>query len=230
MFGPAFRSEAVAPLACISEGWAIIREQYWLFVLITGLAILIGGAVPIVLTGPTYCGIFLCCFARQRGERVSLELFFRGFDYFVESLIASLCIMAIAMVIMLPFFLLLFAGMFGAQFAAAQAEQPEIMLYVMAGVLLLMVPMMILATLTWVLLLLAYPLIVEHRLKALDALRLALDGALANLGGLIVLDLLLTALMLVAALCCYLPIFLVMPLYFAALAAAYRRIFPAPAA
>ena len=47
---PEFYAGAIAPLECVKEGWALIKDRYWLFFGITLVGILIGGAVPIVLT------------------------------------------------------------------------------------------------------------------------------------------------------------------------------------
>ena len=55
-----FRVGVIKPLECIKEGWALIKEQYWLFFGISFVGILIGGLVPIVLLGPMMAGIFLC--------------------------------------------------------------------------------------------------------------------------------------------------------------------------
>ena len=61
-----FRVGVIKPVECIKEGWALIKDQYWLFFGISIVGILIGGAVPIVLIGPMMAGIFLCLFQRQR--------------------------------------------------------------------------------------------------------------------------------------------------------------------
>src|ERR1700746_2684907 len=85
-----FRRGVVAPVECIKEGWALIKDQYWLFFGIALVGILIGGAVPIVLLGPMMVGIFLCLFQKQRRQAVEFGTLFKGFDYFVQSLIVAL--------------------------------------------------------------------------------------------------------------------------------------------
>ena len=55
-----FRTGVVKPVECLKEGWALIKDQYWLFLGITVVGMLIGKAVPIVLLGPMMAGIFLC--------------------------------------------------------------------------------------------------------------------------------------------------------------------------
>src|SRR5262249_37595905 len=54
-----FRVGVVKPIECIQEGYALIKDQYWLFMGIALVAILIGGAVPIVLMGPMMVGLYI---------------------------------------------------------------------------------------------------------------------------------------------------------------------------
>jgi uncharacterized membrane protein len=72
----------------------------------------------------------------------------------------------------------------------------------------------------------AYPLIVDRKLAGLDAIKLSYRAALQNLGGIIGLLLLMCVLGILGVLACYIGVFLMMPVSFAAYAAAYRRVFP----
>src|ERR1043166_1151604 len=85
-----FRTGVIKPVECIKEGWALIKDQYWLFFGISLVGILIGGAVPIVLMGPMMVGIFFCLFQKQRRQPVEFGTLFKGFDDFVQSLIVAL--------------------------------------------------------------------------------------------------------------------------------------------
>src|SRR6185503_2782728 len=86
---PEFISGAIAPVECLKEGWATIKDRYWLFLGISFVTMLIGGAVPVVLVGPMMCGLYLCLFAKMRGEPVEFGMLFKGFDYFMPGLIAA---------------------------------------------------------------------------------------------------------------------------------------------
>ena len=108
---PAFRSGAIAPLECVKEGWALIKDQYWLFLGLTIVGILIASAVPIVLIGPMMVGIFLCLFQRQRHEPVEFGTLFKGFDYFGQSLIVALIKVIPIVILMVPFYIIIFAVM-----------------------------------------------------------------------------------------------------------------------
>src|SRR5437899_7283622 len=78
----------VSAVECLNAGWAAIKDRYWLFVGITLVATLLGGAVPIVLIGPMMCGLYMCLLAKMRGEPIEFGLLFKGFDYFVPALVA----------------------------------------------------------------------------------------------------------------------------------------------
>src|SRR5215471_4639070 len=84
-----FNLGVIAPVECLKEGWATIKDRYWLFLGIAVVATLIGGAVPIVLIGPMMCGLYICLLARMRGESVEFGQLFKGFDYFVPGLVAG---------------------------------------------------------------------------------------------------------------------------------------------
>jgi hypothetical protein len=69
-------------------------------------------------------------------------------------------------------------------------------------------------------------LIVEHELSGMQAISVSIKAVFANLGGVVGLMFLWTLLSLAGALACYVGAFLVMPIYFAAVAVAYRQVFP----
>ena len=88
---PEFSRKAVEPVACIKAGWSLIRNQYWLFVGLSVVGVLIGSVVPFgILMGPMMCGIYLVLLEHMRGRPIEFGMLFKGFDYFVESLIATL--------------------------------------------------------------------------------------------------------------------------------------------
>ena len=91
----------IAPVRLLNEAVALLGKDYWLFVAISLVGLVISSAVPLLLVGPMMCGIYLCFFQRMRGKRPEFETLFRGFDVFLEGLIATL-IVAVATVIWYP--------------------------------------------------------------------------------------------------------------------------------
>lgn len=210
-------------MKCLREGWETIKDRYWLFLGITFVAMLIGGAVPVVLVGPMTCGLYLCLFAKMRGEPFEFATLFKGFDYFMPGLVAAaiqtlpvLLIVAIGQVIFVAFTLIVLPTQRG--------DGPPIIFWI--GLVVFVLFTIIISLAMHSLFLFAYPLIVERKLSGLEAVKLSYRAALQNFGGIIGLMLLICGLGILGVLACYVGVFLVMPVSFAAYAAAYRQVFP----
>ena len=53
-----FKRNAVEPIECIKAGFELIKSQYWLFMGISVVGMIIGSVVPLgILMGPMMCGI-----------------------------------------------------------------------------------------------------------------------------------------------------------------------------
>jgi hypothetical protein len=218
-----FRSGVISPVECLKEGWQLIKDQYWLFLGITLVAMLVGGAVPVVLIGPMMVGLYMCLFAKMRGEPVEFGMLFKGFDYFVQGLVAAaiqtlplILIMAVGQVIFVAFTMIIMPRERG------EAMPPVFFVALVVFVLFAMIVSLVIHSLF----LFAYPLIADRKLSGLDAIKLSYRAALQNLGGIIGLMLLMGGLGILGVLACYVGVFFVMPISFAAYAVAYRRVFP----
>ncbi len=200
---------------------------------ITVVGILLSSAVPMgIILGPLMCGIYLCLLRRLRGEAVAFDMLFKGFDYFAQSLIATL-IQTVPMILLvvpiyLGFFILFMskmsaAGGRGQGAVTAPSDVAEI--FVLMGIMIFVVILMAIAVSA--VFIFTYPLIVDLKLSAIDAIRASVKAVFANLGGILGLLALNTLLMLAGLLLCYVGALLVMPISFAALTIAYRQVFPA---
>jgi uncharacterized membrane protein len=223
---PQFHSGVVAPVECLKAGWATIKDRYWLFLGITLVALLIGGAVPIVLIGPMMCGLYLCLLAKMRGEPVEFGSLFKGFDYFVPGLIAALIQMAPILIIILPAeaIFVAFAFVVVPHDHAARNEGLPAVFFVVLVIFMLFV--LIVSIAIQVLFLFAYPLIVDRQLSGWDAIKTSARAALKNFGGLLGVVLLNTGLSILGVIACFVGVIFVLPIAFAAYAAAYRQVFP----
>src|SRR6266850_2655539 len=104
-----FKRNAVQPGECIKAGWELIKSQYWLFVGMTVVGIIIGSVVPLgILMGPMMCGIYLALFQTRRGQPFEFGLLFKGFDYFGDSLIATLIHIVPVIIIIVPAYIIFF--------------------------------------------------------------------------------------------------------------------------
>src|SRR6516162_3705074 len=101
-----FTRGAIRPFQCLSDGWQLIKDRYWLFLGITVVGVLIGSLAPLgILMGPCMCGIHYCMIRQQEGKSVEFGMLFKGFDYFVQSLIATLIMLIPMMILIIPFYI-----------------------------------------------------------------------------------------------------------------------------
>lgn len=224
-----FKRNAVDPVECIKGGWNLIRSQYWLFVGITVVGIIIGSVVPLgILMGPMMCGIYLAIFQTRRGQPIEFGLLFKGFDYFGDAVIATLLHMIPMFLIIVPSYILFYVGMF-ATIAASSAgngePNPAALLGFMGVFLIFLLVIMVVLIMLSVIFTFAYPLIVDRRMSGLEAVKLSIRAAFANFWRLLGMLLLTGLLTFVGVLFCYVGAFLVMPISFAAIAMAYEQVF-----
>jgi hypothetical protein len=230
--GLTFNRRAVRPMQCLREGWRLIKDDYWLFLGITFVGSLLGSVAMGVLRGPATCGIHICFFRREAGQRVTFDLLLKGFDYFVQSLIATLLMTVPVILLLVPAYFVLIIGMVVAMPTATAQSQgqppdPSAFFFVMALYAALLSLAVLVALLFGALFLFVYPLIVDRGLSGIAAMKLSARAALGNPGGVLGIMFLMFLLGLVGALLCYVGLIFITPLYFAMIAVAYRQVFPA---
>ena len=224
-----FKRNAVQPIECIKAGLNLIKSQYWLFVGITAVGLLIGSVVPLgILMGPMMCGIYLALFQTRRGQPIEFGTLFKGFDYFGDSLIATLLHLVPMIVILVPayiIFVLFYVGFLMAMSQGGGEPNPAALLGFFGLLVVFWLIVFVLLIVLSVVFTFAYPLIVDRRLSGLEAVKLSIRAAFANFWRLLGL-LLLTGLMNFAgALFCYVGALFVLPIAFSAIAAAYEQVF-----
>jgi uncharacterized protein DUF975 len=220
-----FRRNVVEPIECIKGGWELIKPQYWLFLGMTFVAFLIGSVVPIILIGPMMCGLNLAFFKTRRGEPVEFGTLFKGFDYFGQSLITALLHSLPILVVVIPAYVFFYISMIVSIAAQGNNPSPAPFFGVMAVFGLFWLVVMIVIIVVSIGFLFAYPLIVDRKLKAIDAVKLSFRAGLANFWRLLGMMLLTGLMTIVGMLACYVGAFLVMPISYAAIAKAYEQVF-----
>ena len=107
-----FRRNVVQPVECIKAGWALIKDEYWMFVGICAVGMLLASAVPLgILLGPMMCGIYMTLFKKRRGEFIEFGTLFKGFDFFGPSFVATLIHIVPIIAIVLPAYFIFYVGM-----------------------------------------------------------------------------------------------------------------------
>ena len=224
---PDFRVGVVAPVECLKEGWETLKDRYWLFLGITLVAMLIGGAVPLVLIGPMMCGLYLTLLKTRRGEQVEFGTMFKGFDFFGQSLIATLLHIVPILVIVIPAYLFFYVSMIVSMAAQGGSSDPNpaAMLGIMGAFGVFWLVVMVVVIVISVGFMFAYPLIVDRKLQGFDAVKLSFKGALANFWRLLGMSILTSLLSIGGILLCYVGMFLVFPIVYASIAAAYEQVY-----
>lgn len=221
-----FQRKAVQPVQCIKEAWALIKDQYWLFVGIAAVGMLVGSAVPMgILLGPMMCGLYLCYFKRMHNQPFEFGLLFKGFDYFGPSLVATLLHVVPIIIIIVPAYLLFYVGFVLSIAVQGNEPNPAAALGVMAMFVVFYIVMVILIILVSIGFMFSYPLIVDRQLGAVDAIKWSFRAAMANFWGLLGMSLLTGLLACAGVLLCYVGMFLIFPIQYGAIAVAYQRVF-----
>ena len=221
-----FSAAAVQPMECLKTAWELIKPQYWLFLGIVIVGMLVGSAVPLgILMGPMMCGIYLAVFQTRRGQPIEFGTLFKGFDYFGQSVIATLLHAVPIMAIVVPAYVLLYVGIFLTAATQGDRGSPAMGLAVVlffAAVWIVVVLLIIFLSLLFIF---AYPLIVDRGMQGFDAVKLSFKAAFANFWRLLGLSLLNAGLGIIGILLCIVGVYLVFPITLAATAIAYEQVF-----
>ena len=224
-----FQRGAVEPVECLKAGWELIKDQYWLFVGLCAVGMIIGSAVPLgILMGPMMCGMYLTFFRKRKGLPIEFGTMFKGFDYFGQSVVAALLHVIPIMGVIIAAYIFLYVGMFAAMFATAAAGQDAapiagigfFLIFILFYIVILLIVILISIGFAF-----AYPLIVDRNMQGFDAVRLSFRAAFSNFWRLFGLNLLGGLLSVVGVCFCYVGVFFILPITLAASAIAYEQVF-----
>lgn len=219
-----YKRKAVDPIECIKAGWEVVKPQYWLYVAMAFIAFAIGQAVPVLLMGPMLCGFYVCLFASRRREPIEFGTLFKGFDFFAPSVVAMLLQTIPIAAVIIPSYILFYVSLF---VAASQAETQGMaaLFGVFFTFFIVLVVIFVVVFIISVGFTFAFPLIVDRRLGGLDAVKLSFKAGFANFWRLLGMMLLTGIMASVGMAFCIVGMFLVLPITYASIAAAYEQVF-----
>ncbi len=169
--------------------------------------------------GPMMCGLYLAIFQKHRGQRVEFGTLFKGFDYLGESIIATLIHVIPVVVIIVPFYIAFYGVLFFILPRSGEPD-PQALIAFFAIFVVFLIIVMVLVMVISVLFTFTYPLLVDRHMKGIEAVRLSAKAALANFWPHLGLLLLTGLLGFCGVLLCYLGMFLVFPVTYAAMSMA----------
>lgn len=219
-----FNTGVIRPVECMKEGWELIKDDYWLFLGITFVGMLVGGIIPFGIgIGAMFCGIYFVMLQKMNGQRFEFGDLFKGFNYFVPGLVTSL-IVIVPSIIAVVF---LYGSMIAVVFAMAASNGDEAVIFgAFAGLFIEGVIIALILGCLHALIMFAYPLIVDRNLNGLDAFKLSAKAVWANLSGVIGIILLEFAMGIVGYMALAIGVYFVLPIMFAGVLVAYRKVFP----
>lgn len=221
-----YKRNAIRPVECLSQGWELVKDQYWLFVAMTIVALLIGSAVPLgILMGPMMCGLYLAFFKLRRGEPIEFGTLFKGFDYFGTSVVAAILHTLPIIVIIVPAYILFYLGMVVSVVAMGDEPSAAGPIGIMLSFTLFILVIFAVILVVTIGFTFAYPLIVDRKLQGFDAVKLSFKAAMANFWRLLGLVILCALVNSAGVIVCYIGVFLTFPITYAAVAAAYEQVF-----
>ena len=214
------RRGKLGPFKCYFEAKEFLGDQYWLFLGICLVGMIVGGFVPVLLIGPAYAGIAICFLARANKQQVVFDQLFKGFDYFGPTLIASLLYVGGTIVLFIPFAIaLIIAGVLLSTQEAAMVV-PAILLYVIA-----MTYWMLVISVATMVFMFTILLSVDKKLDPWPATTLAIKGVFKNFFGIIGTASVGQAIYFIGVMMCFVPGILAIPLVFGGHFIAYWKIF-----
>jgi uncharacterized membrane protein len=221
-----FNRAAVKPMECLRGGWELIKDQIWLFIAMALVGMLVGSALPFgILLGPMMCGLYLAYFKKRRGEPIEFGTLFKGFDYFGQSVIAAVMHTVPIVVIIVGAYIVFYAIFIIGAIAMSNDQSGAGLVIMMLFFLVFYVVIMVLIVFVSIGFTFAYPLIVDRGMQGFDAVKLSFKAAMGNFVPLLGLALLSGLLASIGVLACYVGVFFVLPVNYAAIAVAYEQVF-----
>jgi hypothetical protein len=216
-----FRTGVINPVECVKEGFELIKRDYWLLFAISLVGGLLSGVTMYILAGAMICGIMYAYLKAVDGKPVTFDDLWRGMDFFGPGLLVIFIIIAPLIV----FYIFIYVSMIGAIIGGAQAGQAGLMgAFVVVGVIDLLFMIVLVSFHT--LLTFSFPLIVDRRLGAIEAMKTSARAVWQNLGGVAGLVAVNFALVLAGYLALCIGLYFVIPIMIAGNVVAYRRVFP----
>lgn len=230
-----FERSAIAPGDCYSNAWNLVTRNFWLYVGVGFVTILMITCIPLVnmfILGPMMGGFYYIVFRDMRDEPIEFGMLFKGFEKFVPLMVIGLIQSAPGVIFQIFRFTLDMGQILGNRGLRGLDQNnlqsgPEILAGGIGLAIIIAGIVFFLISIVWVIgFQFAIPLVVEHDMGVMDAIKLSFRAGFSNIGGLIVFYIFaaLVGLLGLAAIC--LGYFVAVPVIYVAMAFAYRQVFP----
>ncbi len=233
-----FQRSAINPGDCVSNAWALVSNKFWMYIGIGLLTLIMISCIPIAsifLLGPVLGGFYFVVLKDMRGEPVEFGMMFKGFERFVPLMVVGIIQSIPGIIFQILQYMGDVARLTGLERMAGggrgtfvQSNGPDFGVAegVSTVIALLFIGFVIISIIWTIALQFSIPLLVENDLPVGEAIKLSIQAALGNFGGLIVLLILGVLVVLLGVLVICVGYFVAVPVFYAAFAFAYRQVFP----
>lgn len=229
-----FYNRAILPAECVGNGWKLYNQRFWLFFGISALTFFVSNFIPVVnffVFGIMMCGVYFCFLKSLSGTQVSFEDLFKSFNNFVPALLVGLLYSTadIGFQILNTSSNLMKIFLLGNREPDFEVTQNGQLTLAAIGAIVLLIVTILMIVGGWIIkifLFFALPLIAEHNLATMDAIRLSANAARKNFFGIVLLLLFQLLIVIGGFLLCCIGVFLVIPIVYGSSVFAYRQAFP----
>ena len=225
----------ISPVECVKNGWYLLEQNYWLifgvvtlawiFFSLMGFIPVVGSLISILFQGTLIAGVYYMLIKQIRGQQTSFGEMFQGFKKFLPTLILGI-LSAIPDIL---FFITAYSLNILTALQSKLTDQNQIIalgIGIVLGSIVFVAIFFILKLIFGVLFFFVFQLIMDHDISIGEAIRLSINGARQNLGGLLLLWLLEFVIIIGGLLLFCVGFLFVMPIIYAANTFAYRQVFP----
>jgi uncharacterized membrane protein len=226
-----FSRGAIDAPGCVSNGWELVKRNYWMYFGICLVAIILA-VIPLVnifIIGPVVVGVYYTLLRDMRGEPVEFGMMFKGFDRFVPAMVVGLLASLPGIVLQMVRITFNISNLVlnGGRHRGGDISGADAVFAGMSMLYMTFVFFMIVLSIVWHLaFFFALPLLAEHDLSPVDAIKLSANAVMSNVGGVVVLILIQVGIGILGALVCCVGWFFILPIVYAANAFAFRQVFP----
>jgi len=221
-----FNKSAIKAVECLKEAWSLIKGDYWLLFAISLVGAMVAGVTVYVLLGAMVCGIMGCYLKKIDGGMVKFEDLWAGMKYLVPSIPIALLFVVPIVIYFVTMFVTMYSPLITIAVMGEKNVDSSVLLGMFAVAILIDIVVAVAMTVVHSLIIFAFPLLIDRKLNAVDAIKLSARASLKNVGGIAGLIVLQFGMVILGWLAFCVGLYLMIPILTATNLVAYRKVFP----
>jgi len=221
-----FNASAIKPVECLKQAWGLIKDDYWLLFAISLVGAMVAGVTVYVLLGAMVCGIMGCYLKKIDGGVVKFEDLWVGMKYLVPSIPIALLFVVPIVIYFVTMFITMYSPLITIAVMGEGNVDSSLLIGTFAVAILIDIVVAVAMTCVHSLIIFAFPLLIDRKLNAIDAIKLSARASLKNIGGIAGMIVLQFAMVILGWLIFCVGLYLIIPILTATNLVAYRKVFP----